>query len=53
MTICGIEIKGSEAIFALAGPDLEHVAVATKKIAWTTMTRLPTSKPSQRSLQPL
>ncbi len=33
MTICGIEIKGSEAIFALAGPDLEHVAVATKKIA--------------------
>ncbi|PAA30728.1 DUF3010 family protein [Pseudomonas fragi] len=33
MTICGIEIKGSEAIFALAGPGLEHVAVATKKIA--------------------
>lgn len=33
MTICGIEIKGSEAIFAVAGPGLEHVALATKKIA--------------------
>ncbi|KMM84614.1 Protein of unknown function [Pseudomonas taetrolens] len=36
MTICGIEIKGSEAIFALAtqGADgLEHLAIATKKIA--------------------
>ena len=33
MTICGIEIKGSEAIFALVTPKLEHVAVATKKIA--------------------
>lgn len=33
MTICGIEIKGSEAIFALVTPHLEHVAVATKKIA--------------------
>ncbi len=36
MTICGIEIKGSEAIFALAtlqdgGP--EHIAIVTKKIA--------------------
>ena len=33
MTICGIEIKGSEAIFALVTPHLEHVAVATKKLA--------------------
>ncbi|WP_324834516.1 DUF3010 family protein [Pseudomonas saxonica] len=33
MTICGIEIKGSEAIFALVTADLEHVAVATKKLA--------------------
>lgn len=33
MTTCGIEIKGSEAIFALVTPNLEHVAVATKKIA--------------------
>ena len=36
MTICGIEIKGSEAIFALATQDangLEHTAIATKKIA--------------------
>ena len=33
MTICGIEIKGSEAIFALVTPNLEHVAVATKKLA--------------------
>ena len=36
MTICGIEIKGSEAIFALASQGangLEHVANATKKIA--------------------
>ena len=33
MTICGIEIKGSEAIFALANQGLEHVANATKKIA--------------------
>ena len=33
MTICGIEIKGSEAIFALASPGLEHMAVAIKKIA--------------------
>ena len=36
MTICGIDIKGSEAIFAVAtqGPDgLQHLAIATKKIA--------------------
>lgn len=36
MTICGIEIKGSEAIFAMAtqgANGLEHVASATKKIA--------------------
>ena len=36
MTICGIEIKGSEAIFALAtrgAQGLEHVVIATKKIA--------------------
>ena len=36
MTICGIDIKGSEAIFALAtqgASGLEHVALATKKIA--------------------
>ena len=36
MTICGIEIKGSEAIFALAtqgAGGLEHLAIATKKIA--------------------
>lgn len=36
MTICGIEIKGSEAIIALAALDnqaLSHVALATKKIA--------------------
>ena len=36
MTICGIDIKGSEAIFALAtqGPDgLQHLATASKKIA--------------------
>ncbi|NWA05015.1 DUF3010 family protein [Pseudomonas gingeri] len=36
MTICGIEIKGSEAIFALAtlkDGSPEHVAVAIKKIA--------------------
>ncbi|BBP79859.1 DUF3010 domain-containing protein [Pseudomonas gingeri NCPPB 3146 = LMG 5327] len=36
MTICGIEIKGSEAIFALAtlqDGSPEHVAVATRKIA--------------------
>ena len=36
MTICGIEIKGSEAIFALAtqgAGGLEHVAISTKKIA--------------------
>ncbi|MEG2797664.1 MAG: DUF3010 family protein [Pseudomonas sp.] len=33
MTLCGIEIKGSEAIIAVAAPDLSHVAVATKKIA--------------------
>ncbi len=35
MTICGIDIKGSEAIFALAtqGPDgLQHLAIASKKI---------------------
>ncbi|SEH98199.1 DUF3010 family protein [Pseudomonas asplenii] len=35
MTICGIEIKGSEAIFALAslqGANPEHVAVAIKKL---------------------
>ena len=36
MTICGIEIKGSEAIFALAtqgANGFEHTALATKKIA--------------------
>lgn len=36
MTICGIEIKGSEAIFALATQgdhSLEHVVTATKKMA--------------------
>ena len=36
MTICGIEIKGSEAIFAMAAQSangLEHRANATKKIA--------------------
>ena len=33
MKLCGIEIKGSEAIFALVTPHLEHVAVATKKLA--------------------
>ncbi|WP_168232778.1 DUF3010 family protein [Pseudomonas veronii] len=36
MTLCGIEIKGSEAIFAVASLDdqtLTHVALATKKIA--------------------
>ena len=36
MTICGIEIKGSEAIIAVASQDnqaLTHVALATKKIA--------------------
>ncbi|MCU1741245.1 MULTISPECIES: DUF3010 family protein [Pseudomonas] len=36
MTLCGIEIKGSEAIFAIAtlqGSALAHVAVAIKKIA--------------------
>ena len=36
MTICGIEIKGSEAIIAVASLDnqaLTHVALATKKIA--------------------
>ena len=36
MTLCGIEIKGSEAIFAIASLDdqtLTHVALATKKIA--------------------
>ncbi|MDQ0977737.1 DUF3010 family protein [Pseudomonas synxantha] len=36
MTLCGIEIKGSEAIIALAALDnqaLIHVALATKKIA--------------------
>ena len=36
MTICGIDIKGSEAIFAMAAQGangLEHVASATKKIA--------------------
>ncbi|NMX94877.1 MULTISPECIES: DUF3010 family protein [unclassified Pseudomonas] len=33
MTLCGIEIKGSEAIIAVAAPDLTHVTVATKKIA--------------------
>ena len=32
MTICGIEIKGSEAIIAVAAPDLTHVTMATKKI---------------------
>ena len=35
MSICGIEIKGSEAIFALAslqGGTLEHQAIAVKKI---------------------
>ena len=36
MNICGIEIKGSETIFAVARQDgqaLGHVALATKKIA--------------------
>ena len=33
MTLCGIAINGSEAIFALVTPHLEHVAVATKKLA--------------------
>ncbi|WPN58529.1 DUF3010 family protein [Pseudomonas sp. P9_31] len=36
MKICGIEIKGSEAIIAVASLDgqaLSHVALATKKIA--------------------
>ncbi|ONH51909.1 Protein of unknown function [Pseudomonas cedrina] len=36
MTICGIEIKGSEAIIAVASLDnqvLTHIALATKKIA--------------------
>ncbi|MDY7535864.1 DUF3010 family protein [Pseudomonas sp. Bout1] len=36
MTICGIEIKGSEAIIAVASLDaqaLGHVALATKKIS--------------------
>lgn len=36
MKTCGIEIKGSEAIFAVASLDdqtLTHVALATKKIA--------------------
>lgn len=33
MTLCGIEIKGSEAIIAVAAPDLTHVTLATKKIA--------------------
>ena len=36
MTICGIEIKGSEAIIAVAsldGQTLSHVALPTKKIA--------------------
>ena len=49
MTICGIEIKGSEAIFAMAAQGangLEHRANATKKIALDTMTRASTSKPS-------
>ena len=36
MTICGVEIKGSEAIFAVAtraSGALEHLPLATKKIA--------------------
>ncbi|KRP42700.1 Protein of unknown function [Pseudomonas libanensis] len=36
MTLCGIEIKGSEAIIALAALDnqaLTHVALTTKKLA--------------------
>lgn len=36
MSICGIEIKGSEAIIAVVALDnqaLSHVALATKKIA--------------------
>jgi hypothetical protein len=36
MKICGIDIKGSEAIIAMApldGQALSHVALATKKIA--------------------
>ncbi|MEZ1319142.1 DUF3010 family protein [Pseudomonas fluorescens] len=36
MKVCGIEIKGSEAIIAVAaldGQSLEHVPLATKKIA--------------------
>ncbi|MFA7941293.1 DUF3010 family protein [Pseudomonas brenneri] len=33
MTLCGIEIKGSEAIIAVAAQDLTHVALPSKKIA--------------------
>lgn len=36
MTICGIEIKGSEAIFAIASQQdtgFQHLAIAIKKIA--------------------
>ncbi|WP_122301513.1 DUF3010 family protein, partial [Pseudomonas syringae] len=36
MIICGVEIKGSEAIFALAtrqGGDMGHLPLATKKLA--------------------
>ncbi len=36
MKVCGVEIKGSEALFAVAtraSGTLEHVALATKKIA--------------------
>ncbi|MBI6741279.1 DUF3010 family protein [Pseudomonas syringae] len=36
MIICGVEIKGSEAIFALAirrNGDIEHLPLATKKLA--------------------
>ena len=33
MTLCGIEIKGSEAIIAVAAQDLTHVALPNKKIA--------------------
>ncbi|WP_217274965.1 DUF3010 family protein [Vibrio coralliilyticus] len=35
MRVCGIELKGSDAILALIdknGQDIEHVSIATKKI---------------------
>lgn len=48
MTLC-IEIKGSEAIFAVASLDdqtLTHVALATRKSPLKTTMKPPTSKPS-------